>query len=135
MASLVIQDQFRVALLEGDHAFGTDTIRIALSNTAIASDDDYADITEIANGNGYTTTGPTTTATVSAPTATSGRIAFSDVTLTASGGSMATWRYGLIYNAANGLGIARFDAGSAQTLASGDSRTLDFSTSSYQIGT
>lgn len=135
MADLIIQDQFRVDLLQGEHAFGTDTIRIALSNSAVASDDDYADITEIADGNGYTTTGPTTTATVTAPTATSGRIAFSDVTLTASGGAIATWRYGLIYNSANGQGIARFDAGSAQSLGNGDSRTLDFSTSSYQIGT
>lgn len=135
MAALVIQDQFRVDLLEGDHAFGTDTIKIALSNTAITSAQNYSDITEIANGNGYATGGLTTTATVSAPTSTSGRVAFSDVTLTASGGSIPTWRYGLIYNVANGRGIARFDAGSAQTLADGDSRTLDFSTSSYQIGT
>lgn len=135
MAALVIQDQFRVDLLQGEHNFGTDTIRVALSNTAITSAQNYGDITEIANGNGYTTTGPATTATVSAPTSTSGRVAFSDVTVTASGAGMATWRYGLIYNAANGQGIARFDAGSAQTLAAGDSRTLDFSTSAYQIGT
>lgn len=135
MAQLIIQDQFRVDLLQGEHDFGTDVIKVALSNTAIGSDDNYGDLTEIANGNGYTTGGPTTTATVSAPTATSGRVAFSDVTVTASGGAIPTWRYGLIYNSVTGAGIARFDAGSGQTLASGDSRTLDFSTSSFQIGT
>ncbi len=135
MAQLIVQDQFRVDLLQGEHSFGTDAIKVALSNTAITSAQNYGDITEIANGNGYTTGGPTTTATVSAPTSTSGRVAFSDPTVTASGAGMATWRYGLVYNSVTGAGIARFDAGSAQTLAAGDSRTLDFSTSAYQIGT
>src|SRR5690606_20079115 len=121
MAALVIQDQFRAALLRGAHAFETDTIKVALSNSAIALDDDYGDITEIANGNGYTTGGSTLTATVSALSATTAQVAFAnDVTITASGGAISAWRYGLIYNSATGDGIARFDAGSTQSLADGE---------------
>lgn len=132
MANLVIQDQFREALLNGEHDFGAGTYKVALSNTAIASDDDYGDITEIANGNGYTTGGPTLTPTVSGD-ATSAEVAFADVTVTGSGAGMAGWRYGLIYNSASGAGVCRFDAGSTQTLGAGDSRTLDFSTYAYRV--
>jgi hypothetical protein len=129
MAAIQIQNQFRSDMMT---AFFTGTFKVALSNTAITATDNYANITEIANGNGYTTGGVTVVPTVSG-TAPTCQVSFADVTVTASGGAMATWRYGLIYRVSDGKAIGRFDAGSAQTLASGDSRTLDFDTSAYKI--
>lgn len=56
------------------------------------------------------------------------KLILSDLTLTASGGSVATFRYVVIYNdtATNDELICWFDNGSDVTLASGETFTIDF---------
>lgn len=130
MATLQPQDLFRQNVLA---AYFTGAFKVALSNTAIGSDDDYADVAEIANGNGYTTGGISVTPTVSGNT-TSAKVAFADVTLTATG-ALPAWRYGLLYRVSDGKGVQRYDAGTTQSMGNGDSRVLDFSAFAFQIGT
>jgi len=70
-----------------------------LSNTAPtpATDDQLADITQIANGNGYTTGGATVTTSSSAQTSGVYKLVLADVVFTASG-AMGPFRYAILYN-------------------------------------
>lgn len=109
------------------HNLGSDTCKVMLSNVApVATNAVKADITDISAGNGYTA-GGTAVASPSS-TQTSGTETFSgnNVTFTASGGAIATFRYAVLYNstAASGNLIAYFDYGSAVNLNSGDTFTV-----------
>lgn len=113
------------------HNLGADTLKVALSNSApAAASDELADITQIANGNGYTTGGTAATISSSAQTSGTYKLVLADVVFTASGGSMATFRYVVLYNdtptsPADPL-ISWWDYGSGLTLAVGESLTVDF---------
>lgn len=142
MATLtfVDYDAFIEDLFEKVHNFGSDTFKIALTNTAptVATDDELADITEIAAGNGYTAGGNALTVTSSSQT--SGTYSFvitNDVTFTASGGTMATWRYAVLYNdtATNDELVSYWDTGSTQSLGDGESYTFDISGVTLLSGT
>lgn len=119
---------------EGVHDHGADTLKVMLTNTApIASNSVKADLTEISAGNGYTAGG--TQATVSSSSQTSGtyKLVLADVVFTASGGTIGPFQYAVLYNdtptsPADPL-IGWWDYGSARTLQSGESFTVDFNAS------
>jgi hypothetical protein len=112
----------------------TDTVKVYLTNATpdVDADTVKADLAEISGGNGYTSGGAdvqnaaTTTAGVITVVAT-------DVTWTASGGTIGPFRYVVIYNdtpssPADPL-VQYYDYGSAITLAIGESFTTDFGAS------
>jgi hypothetical protein len=122
---------FTEDLLEGVHDFDAHTFKIYLTNAAPSASLDAvkADLAEISAGNGYSAGGPTTTITSSETTGT-GKIVGTDVTITASGGSIGPFQYAVFYNdtptsPADPL-IAWWDYGSAVTLANGESFVVDF---------
>jgi hypothetical protein len=134
MAAFVKYDQFVEDMGAELHNLASDTLRIALTNTAptVATDAVLADITEIADGNGYTsgTSGEVTTTTWS-ETAGTATLAGDDTVFTAAGGAIAQFQYAVLYNdtsASNSL-IGYWDYGSAIDLANGETFTVDFGAS------
>lgn len=116
------------------HNLSSDTLTIALTNTAPASESSdptadgngiLANLTQIAYTNLSTRVITTTSWSVSSGTA---KLILADLVLTASGGAVATFRYIYIYNdtatADNLIGL--YDFGSALTLQDGDTLTIDF---------
>lgn len=133
MAAFQKFNSFVEAIAEKVHNLGADTLKVVLTNTApVSTNTQLSHITQISAGNGYTTGG--TTAALSSSAQSSGvyKLVLSDVTFTASGGSMGTFRYAVLYNdtAANDELIGFWDYGSAVTLLSGESFVIDFSASS-----
>ena len=134
MASFVKYDQFVEDLGAELHNLASDTLRIALTNTAPTAGTDavLADITEIADGNGYTsgTSGEVTTTTWS-ETAGTATLAGDDVVFTASGGAIAQFRYAVLYNdtSASDSLIGYWDYESAIDLANGETFTVAFGAS------
>lgn len=128
MASYNKFQSFVEALAEKVHNLGSDTLKVALTNSApVNTNTVLADITQISNGNGYTTGGTAATISSSAQTSGTYKLVLADVVFTASG-SMGPFRYAVLYNdtATNDELIAWWDYGSNLTLASGDSFTVDF---------
>ena len=111
------------------HNLGSDTLMVALTNTApSAANSVLADITQIAAGNGYSSGGSQAVQSSSAQTSGTYKLVLADVVFTASGGAMATHRYAVLYNgtAAGGPLIGYWDKGSAIDLAVGETTTVDF---------
>lgn len=116
--------------------FGTtDTFKAAIHTDApvVATDDQLADLTQIAGSNGYTTGGEDiqNDSTRSGGTVTMTAV---DVVWTASGGNLGastTGRYISIYDdtAAGDELQCSYDYGSTFTVASGETLTLDFGAS------
>lgn len=139
MAAFNKFQQFVEELAKKAHNLDTDTIRIALSNTAPAATD-----TVFAPGgahpppaatNGYTTGGNTLASQDAEQT--SGTLALSgaDSVFTASGGNLGPFRYVILWNdthASDGL-IGYYDYGSSITLADGETFTVDFGSSILTI--
>jgi hypothetical protein len=121
-------NSFVEALAEKVHNLGSDTLKVALTNSApSASNTVLADITQISNGNGYTTGGTAATTSSSSQTSGTYKLVLADVVFTASG-SMGPFRYAVLYNdtAASDELIGYWDYGSSITLASGETFTVDF---------
>ena len=121
-------NSFVEAMAEKAHNLGADTLKVALTNTApSASNTVLADITQIANGNGYTTGGSTTTQSSSAQTSGTYKLVLGDVVFTASGGPMGTFQWSVLYNdtATSDELIGYWDYGSAVSLADGETFTWD----------
>lgn len=124
MATVTKFQDFSEQLAKGIHQLGTHVFKVVLTNTApVATNTVLADLTQIANGNGYTTGGATTTVTVAEAAGTT-TVQATSVTWTATG-AMGPFRYYALYNdtatsPADAL-VAFWDHGSAVTLASGDS--------------
>jgi hypothetical protein len=115
-------------LAEKVHNLGADTLKVALTNTApIASNTILANITQVANGNGYTTGGSQAAITTSAQSSGTYKLVLVDVTFTATG-AVGPFRYAVLYNdtAASDQLIGWWDYGSSITLANGDTFTVDF---------
>jgi hypothetical protein len=94
-----------------------------LSNTV------KADISgELSTANGYTAGGATITVTASSQSSGLYTLIASDVTWTASGGSIGPFRYAVIYNdtASSDQLIGYIDYGYSITVASGQTFTIDF---------
>lgn len=131
MASANKFQPFVENLAEGVHDLGADTLKVALTNSAPnATDATLSQITQIANGNGYTTGGTQSTQSSSAQSSGTYKLVIGDVTFTATGGTMATFRYPVLYNdtpssPADPL-ILYWDYGSGVSLTVGNSFTVDF---------
>jgi len=124
---------FVEALAEKVHNLGSDTLKVMLVDSPAPANTNSVktDLTEISAGNGYTAGGPTVTITSSAQTSGTYKLVGTDITVTASGGSIGPFRYAVMYNdtAASKNLIGWWDYGSTITLASGDSLTIDFDAS------
>lgn len=131
-------------LAEGVHNLGSDQLVVALSNTAPGSETPdptvntadciLANVTQIAYTNLSSRNVTTSSSAQSGGTYT---LALTDLVLTASGGSVATFRYIYLYNdtpisPADPL-IGYFDYGSGLTLGDGESLTIDFAASTLTI--
>lgn len=120
-------------LIEGVHDWDAHTFKLMLTNTApVATNTVKANLTEITAANGYTAGGTATTITTSQTSGTAKAVG-TDVTWTASGGTIGPFQYVVLYNdtptsPADPL-VAWWDYGSALTLADGDSFTADVNAS------
>jgi hypothetical protein len=136
MASPTFFQQFKENLFKGVHNFTADancTVTVALCAAAsapVATNSVLADLTTIAytNLSSRVVTGITAEHTTGTVTLTA-----NDLVLSASGGSVATFRYVVLFDddptsPADPL-ICFYDYGSNLTLADGESLTLDFGAS------
>jgi hypothetical protein len=131
VATYTKYQDFSEQLHRGVHNFGSHTFKIALTNTSpnVATHAGLADITEISAGNGYSAGGTATTIGISESTGTT-TVTATDVTFTASGGTINTFRYAVLYNdtatsPADAL-VAYWDSGAAQSITVGNSFVVDF---------
>jgi hypothetical protein len=135
MATFVKLNGFVEHLAEKVHNLGSDQLTIALSNTAPGSEGTpptgattaciLANVTQIS----YTNCSTRNISTVSsAQTAGTYKLTLTDLTLTASGGSVGPFRYVYIYNdtATNDELIGYYDYASSITLATGESLLINF---------
>ena len=122
--------------LHGVYTSDTDQFTVALTaaaNAPVATNNVLADLTEIAYTNLSSRNLTTSTSSETSGTYTQ---LFSDLVLTASG-AVATFRYAVIYNntptsPADPL-LCWYDYGSDLTLASGETLTIDFTTSTFTV--
>lgn len=127
MAAFNKFNAFVEALAEKVHNLGSDQLKVALcasANAPVAGNSVLADLTEIA----YTNLS-SRNVTTSSSSQTSGtyKLVCADLTLTASGGSVAAFRYVVLYNdtsTSDNL-IGYWDYGSNLTLADGESLLID----------
>lgn len=130
-------NQYVEDLAEGVHNHTSDSHVVALTaaaNAPVATNTILANLTQIT----YTNLS-SRSLTVSTSSQTSGTytLLFADLTLSASGGSVAAFRYVVIYNdtptsPADPL-IGWYDYGSDLTLADGESLLVDWTTSTFTI--
>lgn len=110
----------------------TDTLKVYLTNAAPdqALDSVKADLAEISAGSGYTAGGVDIQNSASKSTGTI-TLTATDVTITASGGTIGPFRYAPIYNdtSVSDSLLGYYDYGSSITLNSGESFTVDFGSS------
>lgn len=129
MATFNKFNSFVEAVAEKVHNLGSDTLKVVLTNSApSATNTVLANITQIANGNGYTTGGSTAAQSSSAQSSGTYKLVLDPVVFTATG-SMGPFRYAVLYNdtAANDELIGWHDYGSAVTLANaGETFTVDY---------
>lgn len=139
MATYVKYENFVEDMWNGVHdLFGTEEqVMCALTNAApnVATHEVLADVTQISNGNGYTTGGADTQNNA---TRTGGTVTMTgvDIVWTASG-SVGPFQYVVMYNntptsPADPL-IAYWNYNSAVTLASGETFTVDFGASIHTV--
>lgn len=129
MATWTKFNSFVEALAEKAHNLGSDTLKIALTNTGpSATNSQLSDITQIAGTGSYAPA--TVTVTGSSQTGGVYTLTHSAVTFTASGADFAPFRYGVLYNdtATNDLLIAYYDYGSSYTLPDGQPFTFNAGT-------
>ena len=129
MATFNKFNSFVEAVAEKVHNLGSDTLKVVLTNSApSATNTVLANITQIANGNGYTTGGSTAAQSSSAQSSGTYKLVLDPVVFTATG-SMGPFRYAVLYNdtAPNDELIGWHDYGSAVTLANaGETFTVDY---------
>ena len=136
MATYVKFQQTVEDWMEGVYTASSDQFTVALTTNAnlpVVTNSVLADITEIAYTN--LSTQNLTTSTSGQTTGTFTQL-FADLVLTASG-AVATFRHVVIYNntptsPADPL-VCMYDYGSDLTLASGETLTLDFTTSTFTL--
>lgn len=127
MASYVKYQKGTEALVEGINA-GSDAWKIALSNTTpnVATNATLSDAVEISAGNGYTAGGNAATTTSSTQTSGTYKLVLaSPATWTATGGSMGPFQYAILYDSTTNNLVGYWDYGSALTLNSGDTFTVN----------
>lgn len=128
MATFNKFDTFVEYLGEGGIDFSSDTIKVMLTDTApVETNSTLSDITEITAENGYTAGGEDVSAAFSEADGVAS-VSGSDVTWTASGGTVGPFRYIVLYDDTNtdDALIGWWDYGSDVTLADGETFTVDF---------
>lgn len=138
MANFNKFNSFVSDLAQGVHNLNTNTLKIMLTDVApVATNTIKANITEITAGNGYTAGGPTAVFVSGNNTAGLYKLILSSISVTASGGNVAQFRYAVLYNAtpASGNLIGFWDFGSEINLTNGNtfSETLDATNGVLQI--
>lgn len=128
MASFNKFNSFVEAMAEKKHNLGSDQLVVALcasANAPSASNTQLSDLTQVSYTN---LSSRNITTSSSAQSSGTYKLILSDLTLSASGGSVAAFRYVVIYNdtATNDELIGYYDYGSDLTLASGESLLIDF---------
>ena len=131
MASFVKFHTFVEALAEKAHNLGSDTLKVALTNTAptAATDTVFAPGSlhpAPAAANGYA---PAEAAlTTSAQTSGTYKLVLADVVFTADAGDIGPFRYAILYNdtAASDELIGYYDYGSEVTIHDTETFTVDF---------
>jgi hypothetical protein len=142
MASMTKFNQFTADVAAGVHANAltadTDTLKVYLTNATpdVAANKVKADLAEITNEHGYTA--PVDVANAASQTGGTITVTATDVTITASGGTVGPFRYVALYNdtptdPADPL-IGYWDYGAAVTLADGESIKVDFGASLLTVG-
>lgn len=125
MATFQRFNSFIEAVAEKKHDMGADTFKVMLTNTApVATNTVKANITEISGGNGYTAGGQTVAVASSSQTSGTYTAAVNTTaTWTAAGGSIASFRYAVMYNdtATNDELVGFWDYGSTISPAVGES--------------
>ena len=128
MATFNKFNSFVEALAEGTHNLGSDTLTIALTNTAPAAGNTVlANITEISYTN---VSSRVLTSVTSSQTSGTYTLDAADLVLTASG-TVPTFRYVVLYNdtATSDELIGYYDYGSAVDLLNGETFTITFDAS------
>ncbi|MBY5849684.1 hypothetical protein [Rhizobium ruizarguesonis] len=128
MASFNKFNSFVEALAEKVHNLGSDQLVVALcaaANAPVAGNTQLSNLTQISYTN---LSSRNITTASSAQSSGTYKLTLTDLVLSASGGSVAAFRYIVIYNdtATNDELIGWYDYGSDLTLASGESLTIDF---------
>lgn len=117
-------------LAEKAHNLGSDTLKVALTNTAPAAADTTWNTTSHpapAAANGYSAGGNTVTISSSAQTSGTYKLVLADSTFTATAGGIGPFRYAVLYNStASAKPIGWYDYGSSITLADTETLTVDF---------
>ncbi len=119
-------NSFTEAVAEKVHNLGSDTLELALTNSApVNTNTQLSNITQIT----YTNLNARTL-TVSGSSQTSGvyKLTIADKTLTSTGGSTGPFRYVVLFNqtATNDELIGWYDYGSSITLGDGESLVVNF---------
>ena len=134
MASLTFFETFSEDLAEKVHNLGSDQLVVALTNSAptAATDGQLSDITEITYTNCSSRNITTTSSGQSSGTYS---LVLTDLTLTASGGTVGPFRYVVVYNdtATNDELIGFYDYGSSITLADGETLDIDFAATTVTL--
>lgn len=132
MATFVKFYSFTEALAEKKFNLGTDTLKVALTNTAPAlTNTQLLNLTEISYTN---VSSRTVTITSSSQTTGTYKLVLADLVLTASG-NVGPFRYVVLYSdtAANKDLICYYDYGSSLSLVATQTFTVDFSPSTGVI--
>lgn len=128
-------NSFVEALAEKVHNLGSDQLVVALTaaaNAPVATNTQLANLTQVSYTNLSSRNITTSSSSQSSGTYS---LVLNDLVLTASGGSVATFRYVVIYNdtATNDELICWYDYGSDVTLADGETFTIDFGASLFTL--
>jgi hypothetical protein len=131
MATFTLFNSAAGKIGDGTIILPTHTFKVALTNSApVATNTVLANITQIAGANGYTTDGVALTGVVyTEPSAGTWRFDSNDFSFTASGGTMGTFQYLVLYDstAASKDLVGYYNHGSAVSLP--DTTSYNFTVS------
>jgi hypothetical protein len=117
-------------LAEKVHNLQSDTLKVALTNTAPTAADTVWNTTVYpapVAANGYTAGGNSLTVSSSSQTSGTYKLVIADTVFTATSGGIGPFRYVVLYNStASGAVIGYYDYGSSITLADTETFTVDF---------
>ena len=128
MSALTKFQNFVQSLGRGGVNLNADTLKIGLSNTApnASTNAVWTDITEISAGNGYTAGGAAIGSTAYSQSSGTGKLTGSDVSWTASGGSIGPFRYIVLYDSTTSVLVGYLDTGGATTITNGNQFNVHF---------
>lgn len=117
-------------LAEKVHNLASDTLKVALTNTAPTSADTVWSLAVYpapVAANGYTAGGNSLTVSSSSQTAGTYKLVIADTVFTSTAGGIGPFRYVVLYNStASNAVIGYYDYGSSITLADTETFTVDF---------